>query len=779
MSVFIPCLNVDSGNNLSGSGIQIVSPQSIAAGLVNLAGTAIPVTIGETVLYLNPITAIIAFAINWEFWANLFGLGETRIDREKQEIQVVLTAIFRFLNTAYDVPLRDGHALLFPSDGVQKQFDARPEIGALAPTLLQTSEVVTKNIFAHGVPTQGQKERTVNQYLANASINNWPVTVTQGIWDGLVAAADPTCAQDPVRWLKNPSIVRSAGLGAAILQYIPLNVLLDMAVGHHIGDPLLESLIMLWADNPQLVANITPITGLPWQSIYTEGRWALPPYGYAFGYVMPLLERDHIQPIIASITVPLPRYPNFTVIEQPLPPPVQPQGPLPAPQPPVEPPTQGPQPPPQPPNVVVVYPQGPPPPTQEQKDYACYISRLLYGNSQLTQSELAWYNNPNNIFILNDMIQVPECKQAIVRPVPQPETPHPPQWTSQELDIACYISRLLYGNSVLSKDEADWTHDPHNAAILTYQVNNPQCKTPLRREQPGGDPQPQAPNCPQPQPFPGPGQQPGPVWPIPPQQPPPGPQPQDDPCQPNCQHQIDVLRQRQQECCDELEQAILPRVIDLEHWVWDIERRVPGDPPPLPQPYPIPPSHNVPGTDIPFPPPDTPGGPGGPLPPIPPEVIECLRTYCEGDPLDPPAEERDVIGWALGILCRCGRTAKTTARKVVLDACQFGIHAWGFMAECWLNAYTPEQSLPLALPTKLQSLEEISKSFDDYLATGQSEVYESGVGYGTALIDYGLRLRADLPAWPLLPDDVDVDYIFVDRSTSPNIELPVTETTGP
>src|ERR1700704_814169 len=137
MIAYIPCLNPDSSaSNAAGSGIQIVSANSIAAGLVNLAGTAIPVAIGETVLWFNPFTAIIAFAINYQFWLDLFGFGETRIDREKQAIQDVYTYIFQYLAWADHVPIRNGHALLFDSDGVRKQFDARPDIAELVPQLM-------------------------------------------------------------------------------------------------------------------------------------------------------------------------------------------------------------------------------------------------------------------------------------------------------------------------------------------------------------------------------------------------------------------------------------------------------------------------------------------------------------------------------------------------------------------------------------------------------------------------------------------------------------------
>lgn len=628
MSVFIPCLNPDAGNNQVGSGIQIVTPQSIASGLVSLAGTAFPVAIGETVLYLNPITAIAAFAINYQFWANLFGLGETRIDREKAQIQDVYTSIFTYLHVALGVPIRDGHALDFPSDGVQKQFDARPEIAALVPQLMQTSPIVTKGVFAHGTPTQGQLERTVNQFLANASINNWPVQATVDIWQGLVEAANPECASDPNRWLKNPAILRSAGIGAALLQYIPLNVLLDMSVGHHIGDPLLEELVKLWASNPSLVSFVEPITGLPWQSIYTEGRWALPPYGLpGFSIVQPLIARDHILPILQSVKIQAPTYPTFTDQNTTY---------IPIPQPPtIPPPTQQPSPTPTPQPTPSPTPQPTPTPTPQPEP-----------------------TPPGEIPTLN----IPPRKQDGTA------------YSTSELDYACTISRLAYGNAPLTDSERAWAVDPLNAALLEYQLLNPQCQIPLVRQQPY-DPPTQGPdNCrPQPPTFPGPQPQPQPnPQPIPPPNPQPGPGPGQQPCPPDCLYQIDQVRQQVKDCCDELHQHVLPRIIDLETWVYDLERRVPGPKPPLPYPgdgpndptlFPDPPDITPPQPE---PPPNPPGAPG-PTALTCQDVINCIVLHCD--------EVNAVLN-----ACKEGDEP---------DPCAEGIAKWGKWAECWLRTFTP------------------------------------------------------------------------------------------
>jgi hypothetical protein len=87
VSVYLPCLNVDAGNSASGSGIQVISANSLASSGVTLASQAIQLYAGGELMYLNPVTAVIAFAINYQFWLDLFGLGETRIDREKATIQ--------------------------------------------------------------------------------------------------------------------------------------------------------------------------------------------------------------------------------------------------------------------------------------------------------------------------------------------------------------------------------------------------------------------------------------------------------------------------------------------------------------------------------------------------------------------------------------------------------------------------------------------------------------------------------------------------------------------
>jgi hypothetical protein len=777
VSVYLPCLNVDAGNSPQGSGVQVISANSLASSGVSLASAAIQLYAGGELLYLNPVTAVIAFAINYQFWLDLFGLGETRIDREKATIQAVMTPILQYLNINYGVPITDFHALDFPADGVQQQFNNRPDIAALAPSFLVDAPSLAKSVFVQGIPTAGQDQRVVNQLLANAAYNGWPASATQAIWSGLVASAQPTCSADPNRWLQNPQIVRTAAVGGALLRYIPLSVLADMAVGHHIGDPLLENLILLWRSNPQLVSYVSSVFGLPWQDIYTEGTWALPPYGGLFGAVVPLLQRDHIIPIVQSVSVPFVRYPDFGGSQAPAPAPA-PQPPTlpPAQQPSPPPPTQGPSPTPapqpgggpptqQPPTVEIPPVAQQPTYTQAQLDYACNIAGLLYGNSQLTDSELGWYNDPSNIALLNLQLNNPQCKQPIIRQQPQPppptqtqgQQPQQPTYTQSQLDMACHISRLLYGNAVLTPTEQAWYDDVNNIPVLNAQLNNPQCKLPLLRQDPQQPAVPSTciiPSQPQPSPVPQqPGQQPG-------QQAPPSqgqgqPPSQQGPCPPDCQHQIDVVRQKQDDCCDQLHLVVLPRLLDVERWVWDLERRVPGPPPALPFPEPIPPTGEIPGTPTPFPPPDEP--PTVVLPP----VVDCDSPFVQS--------LLDCILKKLPPLDR--------VKKFFIDACSFGKSVWGYMAECWLDANTPQPTVPLAIPPRLQSLGAISDQIDAVLLGEGSSTWDDGLQYAGDLIDGALLGNNQLAQWPYTPNDALPPYLFADPALGAKVEIPITEET--
>lgn len=678
MAVYIPCLNPDTDNG--GSSSVSVGVGGVAGGENGLSpGVQITFRDSPFTLTISPFPPFLGIGINFQFWANLFGLGETRIQREKAQIQDVYTPIFQYLNSAFGVPIQDGHALQFPSDGVQAQFDAHPEIAALVPELLGTAGIVANDVFAIHDPSQGELERVVNQFLANAAINQWPVDATRQIWQGIVDAAQPDCSQNADRWIKNPLVVRSAAIGGALLQYIPLNVLSDMAVSHHIGDPLLENLILLWSSNPDLVATIPyQSNAFPWQSIYVNGEWALPPYGNAFS-VTPLLSRDHIQALLQTVSIPVVRYPAFGPV---------PSGPLyPAPQPPADGGGQG---------GGTPFPQLPYPlPTGQPP---------IYGIPQppgLPVLEIPPVQLP---------VPPPQAQPPLPpgQPVPQPARPPDAStdyhlWTQQQIDYACWISRLLHGNSPLKDDEHQWLSIPGNIAVLNTVLANPQCSQPIRRPDQHSDPIPVPQDC-----LEIPVQTPSippisqrPYYPDPPPEPFPQPGPLDQPCPPLCQYEIDVLRQRQDFCCDQTELVVLPKLDDLERfrdWVYHIFDVPTNDGPVFPPVVPtVPP---VPDSDptTTFPPPTSDG-----LPPITDcnsvfvtTLLDCIIPRL---PLPTPGNTSFCDALLQCIEDHCVEVKERLRRcpdPVDQTSCEEGIAKWGKWAECWLNAKTdyPDPLVP-------------------------------------------------------------------------------------
>lgn len=438
MSVFIPCLNVDKID--SGGGFSV----GVAAGIVSTDPITGAISVGVThsdspvILGITPVPPFIFFGPNFAFWADLFGLGETRIDREKQQIQHVMTSIFRYLRDAYRVPIRDGHALLFPSDGVKAQFSRRPDIAALVPSFLLSVPRLAEVVFVDNTPSQGQRERIVNQFLANAALNNWPVSATVAIWEGLVEAASPDCTSDPKRWLYNPVIIDEVAKLAVLLQWIPLPVLLDYALTGNIGTVMSQKIVPMWANNPQLVADIPKAQPNSWSPFYQDFNESLRLEGDEFGNVIPLYGRSGIGNLVNTLVIQRPFYPDFVA-----PPPggIQPQPPS-APQPPTPPPAPQPQPEPtpQPPSPAPT----PQPPTLEiptQQDYerACQIMQRITRREGMQQIDLDWMltnigaqamswasNQPRCADVppgtqpLPPDVSQPDC------PLPDPQGPFPP-----------------------------------------------------------------------------------------------------------------------------------------------------------------------------------------------------------------------------------------------------------------------------------------------------------------------------------------------------------------
>ena len=612
MSVFLPCLNPDKPDSGGGFSVGVGVGAYKSDGWKGIVSVGIthsdsPITIGIT-----PVPPFIFFGPNLRFWIDLFGLGETRIDREKQQIQDVMTGIFYFLNSAYGVPIRDGHALQFPSDGVRAQFSRRPDIEALVPHLLLSSEAMTRMVFASKDSSQGQRERVVNQYLANAAINDWPVSAAVQIWDGMLSGAEPGCADDPQRWIRNPAVVVAAAEMAVTLQYIPLDVLTNMATVHAIGDPMAEKIILGWAQNPDLVSAIPYRHQYDWQGIYERGEWALGPYRNPLGATIPLYQREHFKEIASQVLILRPRYPDF-----------------------VDPPAGGVQGNPKP------APQPPPPPVTPQP---------------------------------NDPSPVP---QPDPNPAPQPPPLEIPN--QRDLDRGCQIVRDFAAGKPVSQADLDWMLTNLGAQAIAKAANDPRCAyTP----QPNGPtlPQPEDPNCPPRQPIdPGPRQRPSP-WPIPVPQPypPPRRQPKDGPCDPDCQRQIDLLRERIVDCCGKVETYVIPNLYEIWRWLTDIERRLPGPPPVL---QPAPPQGPTPPRELPLPPDEPPGeNPPGEAPPplLPPEVIDCVKELCDPNKL-----------------CEKVKECERELECVRIPLCDPQGGPWGAMAECWYRANTPDPPTPL------------------------------------------------------------------------------------
>lgn len=695
MSVYIPCLNVDSPDN--GGGFSV----GVGAGSIGGEGGGVAPGVTFThrdspvALTITPSYPFIYFGPNFAFWADLFGLGETRIQREKQQIQDVMTDIFRYLEFAYHVPIRDGHALQFGSDGVQAQFQRRPDIAALAPSLMTTSLPVTSLVFARKDTSQGQRERVVNQFLANASINEWPVNSTVQIWEGMVEASRPECWQDTTRWIRNPWIVRAIAEAATLVQYVPMDILGPAALTGGLANSLASRIIEQWLDNPELIKDLPQLPRPDWAVKYCYGLLAYAPGCVPGVSVIQIDMRPGARQILDSLQVETPRYPDFV---DPGPGGIRP--PAPRPQPPSIPP--GPQPPspptpPQPPTLEI--------PSEEQIQRVMDIAQR-YNRGQLpTPDELDFLRSPigtKAVFRSMERQPWPAGLGQLVYgqpepppPPPQPPTPPqppqpptpppgpqpptpptpqpPPQYPRQDPSDAdyqrgCQISRMMARGLPLGQADLDWSLTVIGAKAVTWAINTPGCGY-GPGEQPNNPLPPQPPDCPPvPQPPPRP-PWPQPPWPPQPPQPPPGPQP----CPPLCQQQIDLLKAQQKECCDRVTLGVIPRVENLERWVIDIERRVAGPRPPLPNPTPRPPYFPPPQPD----PPDdvdNDGVPDAEEPPLfPPDIVECLTKLC-----DPEERKRE------------RREDERKLECIRIGLCDEAGGPWGAMAECWLDKNTPD-----------------------------------------------------------------------------------------
>jgi hypothetical protein len=121
---------------------------------------------------------------------NLFGLGQTKIDKQKENIQDFYTAVFKFFKDV--VPgfqVNDNHALQFKSKGVKRELGQRPEIAALYGEFYSSASTLATEGLGYDKSGPGVEERLVNQFLANAANSGWSVDQTRAAWNATVAGA--------------------------------------------------------------------------------------------------------------------------------------------------------------------------------------------------------------------------------------------------------------------------------------------------------------------------------------------------------------------------------------------------------------------------------------------------------------------------------------------------------------------------------------------------------------------------------------------------------------
>jgi hypothetical protein len=116
--------------------------------------------------------------------------GKSRIQIQKDEIQKYLTQAFRYAFNNYGYPLQDDHALQFKSSGVRREFLARPDLAILAEAMWTDADSIVTGSFGYDKSGPGIRERFVNQFLANAAYNNWPVQATLDLWHALIRASN-------------------------------------------------------------------------------------------------------------------------------------------------------------------------------------------------------------------------------------------------------------------------------------------------------------------------------------------------------------------------------------------------------------------------------------------------------------------------------------------------------------------------------------------------------------------------------------------------------------
>lgn len=198
MDIVIPCLrkiNWDKGGGDTSVSFAYMPGEDGGGGVVILispSNSPIDIAVSPFPPYIIPVPDFTVI------FNDLFGLSHIQI--QKEEIQKYLTQVFRYIHNVYGFPLRDDHALQFPSDGVKKWLGRRPDLAAQAPLMQDQADQIVTGAFGYQKSGPGIRQRMVNQFLANAAINEWPLDATIQLWDALVTASTcsvPTFAPAP------------------------------------------------------------------------------------------------------------------------------------------------------------------------------------------------------------------------------------------------------------------------------------------------------------------------------------------------------------------------------------------------------------------------------------------------------------------------------------------------------------------------------------------------------------------------------------------------------
>lgn len=184
----IPCIrkvNRDGGGDVDVNFSFGAGEDGGGAGYILISPPGSPIDIG-IVPFPPFVLPIPDFAVIFD---DLF--GKSTIQRQKDEIQRYLTQVLRYVSNTYGFPLADDHALQFKSSGVRREFLKRPDLAILADAMWTDADAIITGAFGYDKSGPGIHERFVNQFLANASYNLWPLQATLDLWQAIVKAS--TC----------------------------------------------------------------------------------------------------------------------------------------------------------------------------------------------------------------------------------------------------------------------------------------------------------------------------------------------------------------------------------------------------------------------------------------------------------------------------------------------------------------------------------------------------------------------------------------------------------